>query len=127
MKKLIAIETKKYSSVIGAILDRYGRNAEIKINNTIFKGSDIEGLRHTWCTNRLICQTRDWELRINDEPLFGFHDHPRELWGVISGQEFLEQLRGQGVIRYQVLTVVDKVVEEGFIKRLIKRLTTRLS
>jgi hypothetical protein len=117
MNKLIAIKTKKYSTVIGTILDRYGKNAEIRINKTVFKGSEVEELRHTWCTNRSICQTRDFELRINDEPLFGFHDHPCELWGALSEQEFLEQLRQRGVVRYRV-----SVVKESFIARLIKRL-----
>jgi hypothetical protein len=127
MKKLIAIETKKYSTLIGAILDMYGRSAEIRINKTIVNGSEIEELRHAWCTNHSICRTRDFELRINDKPLYGFHDHPRELWADISEQKFLEQLRQKGFLRYRVLEIAEKVVKEGFLKRISKRLTTRLS
>jgi len=127
MNKPIAIETRKYSTVIGAILDKYGGSAEIRINKTIINESEMEEFRQAWCTNRSICQTRDFELRINGKPLYGFHDHPRELWADISEKQFLEEMRQKGFLKYRALEVAEKVVKQGFIKRIIKRLTTRLS
>jgi hypothetical protein len=103
MDKLIVITTARYSALFTQILRTYSEDSQIKIDGLVYCGHDISKLLSEWCTNEQIKRTLNFELQQHGQPLFGFHDHPRELWAAISELPFIKQLQKERLIRYRVL------------------------
>jgi hypothetical protein len=105
-QKLIALETRRYSAMFRRILMEYGERATIRIDGRTFSGeSGVSELVENWCTNARIKQTRKFVLEREGRALFGFDEHPRETWAVLTELAFAEALRKEGVARYRVLPV----------------------
>jgi hypothetical protein len=99
MSKLIAIETNRYSEFFRHLLAEYSDSA------VVIDGSQCSAPEalSAWCTNAVICRTRDFLLKQNDIELCGFHDHPNETWMVESELPFVQRLAAENIIRFQVL------------------------
>jgi hypothetical protein len=100
---LIAIETSRYSTVLRRILEAYVDGSEVRIDGSVFRGKEIRDLLANWCTNSRIKKTRNFLLSRDGRELFGFHDHPSELWAASSELQFVEALRLDGLARTRVL------------------------
>ncbi len=103
MANVIAIKTTRYSEFFRRILAEYSEGVTIEIDGKQHGPGDIAHLLKEWCTNSVICRTRDFTLRQKGVELFGFHDRPRELVAAISEQAFVERLEREKVLRFRVL------------------------
>ena len=103
MAKLISIETTRYSEFFRRLLCEYAESVTLEIGKDSYSSADVPRLLSEWCTNQEICGTRHFRLLRGDVELFGFHDHPRELWAATSELPFVEQLHSDAVVTYRVL------------------------
>ncbi|MCH7797112.1 MAG: hypothetical protein IID28_01540 [Planctomycetes bacterium] len=102
---MFAIETRRYSTVVRRILDRYNKDVQISIDGRHYKESDIPDLLKSWCTNRNLKKTIDFSLSCNDTPLFGFHDYPFGcFWVAETERLFVEQLADEKLLRIAHVT-----------------------
>lgn len=114
---MISISTKKYSTLFKRIFDVYAEDVEVFIDGKLYGDADISTLKQTWCFNRRVENTHDFWLKRDGRLLFGFHDHPAELYAAESELPFLEQLRKDKVIRYYIPQSVQS--RKGIIDTLI--------
>ncbi len=105
--EVLTIETSKYSILFKRIFSEraYCTDVLISIDGQQYADADIESLLATWCTNSTIRSTHNFQLSRAGQALFGFHDGPSELWAASSERPFLQQLRNEGLIRYETATV----------------------
>ncbi len=103
MDKIISIETTRFSELLKRILNLYNKNVQIRIDQKSFNEKDIEYLLNTWCTNKNIKSTVFFNLKQNDEELFGFFDHPYNFWADVSMLPFIEELANEKIIRFSIL------------------------
>jgi hypothetical protein len=99
MPKLVAITTSRYSTFFRRLLAQYSQNTVITIDGRKYKGDEQSQLLSSWCTNDRIKTTRNFLLTRESSELFGFHDHPSELWAAESERPFLETLAGEKIIK----------------------------
>ena len=66
---------------------------------------DIPDLLATWCTNNRIRQTHNFQLVQSGKEIFSFHDGPRDILVAYSELSFIQQLRAERLIRYDVVAV----------------------
>lgn len=104
--KIIWITTTKYSTLFQRILQTYTENVEIVVDGKHYADADLLVLLTTWCTNKRIKQTHNFQLSQCGRELFGFHDGPAELWAAYTELPFVQQLRAERLIRYEVVEVV---------------------
>lgn len=102
---VISIETRKYSTVIRRILLAYKLNSVVTINGDTYFGEGIDRMMDGWCTNRSITGTFIFEVTREGRPLFGFTDHPEELWAALSEEHYVRGLAEDRLLRYRILPV----------------------
>ena len=102
MIKAICIKTTRYSAFFKSLLAEYPQGVSIRIDEKEYSSSDIPVLLEAWCTNERIKKTRDFILSRGNEDLFGFHDHPDNLWAAYSELPFVERMHQEHVIRYEI-------------------------
>ena len=91
MKKLIGIETTRYSTLLKHILSEYTDNVTIKIGietytpgkYKLYCKDAIPLLSRDWCTNKNIKKTTFFSLKQNGVELFGWWDNPCNMWADI--------------------------------------------
>jgi hypothetical protein len=105
MDMVVGITTTKYSAVLRRILIEYTEGAQVVIDKRLYREEQIKELLTSWCTNRKIENTRDFQLIRDGQVLFGFHDHPSELWAAVSELPFVERLRDEHILRFELLSV----------------------
>ena len=123
--KLIGIQTTRYSAVMKRILGAYGTDVEILIRYQrarpdTFRDADVPQLLENWCTNDRVKKTLQFNLKQNGVELFGFHDHPDNLWADISVLPFVQDMATDKMIRYDVSEVREPKIWT-WIKRIIGR------
>ncbi|GEM_PF-2645924 len=96
---IYGLSTTRYSAVFKRILEHYGQGATIEIDERAFSAEDVPSLLATWCTNDNIIKTRNFRLVRGGIELFGFHDHPSELWASASEESFVRELLRERLIR----------------------------
>jgi hypothetical protein len=101
--ELIDVRTTRYSEFFKRLLDKYADGATVEIDGNRYSSSDFPKLIRDWCTNAKIRETRNFGLSRNGTEIFGFHDHPSELWAAISELPFVEQLASEGIVRFGIL------------------------
>ena len=99
--QFISIETKRYSEFFRRVLAEYAQDVCIEIDGKRHGSDHIPQVLKEWCTNREICRTRDFKLLRGKEVLFGFHDHPSELFAAMSERPFVERLEAEHILRYR--------------------------
>jgi len=97
---VLDIETTRYSAVVGRILKAYQMEVSVRIDGRVYQGSRIDDLLRDWCTNRNITSTINFEVMRGDVTIFGFHDHPNELWAAVSEEDFVVSLADEGLLRF---------------------------
>ena len=97
MQQLIAIETTRYSEFFRRLFAEYAAHITIEIGSSRFSSDDIPRLFAEWCSNAEICRTRHFRLLRAGVELFGFHDHPRELFAAMSERPFVERLQSEQI------------------------------
>ena len=110
MKKLIGIETTRFSTLLKHILSEYNDNVTIQIGIEThsprkfnsYSGEDIPALLKDWCTKRNIIKTTFFNLKQNGEELFGWWDHPENMWADMSVLPFIEGLAEMKIIRFDI-------------------------
>jgi hypothetical protein len=102
MASWIAIETTRYSEFFRRVLSEYAEDVSIEIDGKRYGATDIPWLLKDWCTNSKIRRTRDFTLQRRGVELFGFHDHPGELWASLSERAFVERLEAERILRCQL-------------------------
>lgn len=107
MQQLIAIETTRYSEFFRRLFAEYATDVTIEIGSSRHTSEDIPKLLVDWCNNTEICRTRHFRLLRARVELFGFHDHPQELFAAMSERPFVERLQSEQVLRYRVCNRVD--------------------
>jgi len=103
MSQLISIETTRYSEFFRRLFAEYADGVTIEIDTRRYSSGDIPHLLAEWCTNAQISRTQHFKLLRGDVELFGFDDHPRELFAAASERPFVERLRGEQILRYRLL------------------------
>ncbi|MBM3847870.1 MAG: hypothetical protein FJ405_16490 [Verrucomicrobia bacterium] len=102
MKQLIGIETTRYSEFFRRLFEEYAEGVTIEIGSSRYSSADVPSLLAEWCSNAEICQTQHFRLLRAGVELFGFHDHPRELFAAMSERSFVERLQTEQILRYRV-------------------------
>jgi hypothetical protein len=102
MDKVISIKTTRYSELFKLMFAEYADNVQITIDGKTYDSADISCLLGSWCTNALILKTQNFTLSRGSEKLFGFHDHPDELWAAHSQLSFVQRLHADHLIRYEI-------------------------
>ena len=103
--KLISIRTRRYSEFFRRLLREYASGATVVINQHSYPASEFPQLIESWCTNAKIAHTWEFLLLRGETELFGFHDHPDELWAACSELPFIERLASERIVRYRVCPV----------------------
>jgi hypothetical protein len=103
-KKLIAIETKRYSEFFRRLLQEYKVGSRVKLDGKTFGAEQLPQLIAEWCTNEQIKKTKDFKLSRGKIDLFGFHDSPDEMWAVETELPFVEQLANEKILRFRIMT-----------------------
>lgn len=107
MKQLIGIETTRYSEFFRRLFAEYAASVTIEIGNGRYSSADVPRLLAEWCSNAEICRTQHFRLLRSGVELFGFHDHPRELFAAMSERSFVERLQAEQILRYRVYDRAD--------------------
>jgi hypothetical protein len=102
MQQLIGIETTRYSEFFRCLFAEYSDGVTIEIGSSRYSSGDIPHLLAEWCSNAEISRTQHFRLLRAGVELFGFHDHPRELFAEMSERSFVERLQGEQILRYRV-------------------------
>lgn len=106
--KLISVVTTQYSEFFQRLFQEYTNETAVVIDLRHYSPSDFPKLIANWCTNAKISDTREFRLLCGSVELFGFHDHPDELWAAYSELPFIERLAAERIIRYRVLPASPK-------------------
>jgi len=107
MGEIIAIETKRYSTLVKRILENYSHDVVIKIDNTQFSESDIPQLLSNWCTKKSLKSTNYFVLKYKGDGLFWFFDHPDNMCAAISVLPFVKQLADEKIVKYEIIKKKD--------------------
>lgn len=102
MSQLLAIETTRYSEFFLRLFTDYRADVTIEIGGDRYSSGDIPRLLSEWCSNAEICRTQHFKLLRAGIELFGFHDHPSELFAAMSERPFVEKLQCEQILRYRV-------------------------
>jgi len=100
--RLIGIETTRYSAFFRCLLQEYGEGTLVKVDAVQYHSPQYAELAEQWCINEKIVGTRDFVLTRNGVELFGFHDHPEQLWAAYSELPFIERLAAEKIVRFKV-------------------------
>ncbi|GAA0427529.1 hypothetical protein GCM10009133_40000 [Cocleimonas flava] len=126
MNQLIGIETKRYSTFMKLVLEEFCENVSIQIGTGVTKSKiktyedkDIPWLLQNWCTNKKLKSTAFFSLKQNGEELFGFFDHPDNMWSDISTLPFIEKAASNKVIYFNV---VDRSEEKSWFSKLMNKI-----
>ena len=126
MNQLIGIETKRYSTFMKLVLAEFCTNVSIDIGTEISKSKiktyqdkDIPWLIETWCTNNNLESTAFFSLKQNGSELFGFFDHPDNLWSDISTLPFIEKVAKNKIIYFNV---VERAESKSWFSKIVKKL-----
>ena len=109
MGEIIAVETRRYSTVVKRILENYIHDVVIKIDNTQFSESYIPHLLSNWCTNRALESTNFFVLEHKGVDLFWFFDHPDNMCAAISVLPFIKKLADEKIVKEHVMKYLPKV------------------
>jgi hypothetical protein len=124
-KTVLGIDTTRYSAVVGRILTDYQNESSVKIDGRVYVGSEIDDLLREWCTNRNITSTINFEVTRDDVSIFGFHDHPDELWAAASEEEYVASLASEGLLRFRRMAWVPCPRWIELIRRGLRQLFSR--
>jgi hypothetical protein len=109
MAELIGIETTRYSTFFRRVFDEFNNNVIITIGesynpveNETYYDKDIPWLKDNWCTKKNLKESIFFNFRQNGEELFGFFDHPDNMWADISVLPFIEKLAEEKIIRFHI-------------------------
>jgi hypothetical protein len=100
---LISIETTRYSEFFRRLFNEYGNDTRASIDSRTVEGRDFAQFVDEWCVNDRIKQTKNFSLHRGKTELFGFHDHPRELWAATTELPFVERLAAEQIVRFKVV------------------------
>jgi hypothetical protein len=100
--QLITIDTTRYSQFFRRVLAKYTQDVIAEIDGRKYHPAEFPSLSNTWATNASISRTRDFVLKQGTKELFGFHDHPSQMWGALSELPFLQELAEERIIRIKV-------------------------
>ncbi|MBI5545880.1 MAG: hypothetical protein HY901_18480 [Deltaproteobacteria bacterium] len=100
--RVVCLVTRRYSVLIRRILEQYGQNATILIDNCEYQGGDVPKLLADWCTNRMIRRTLNFQVIRDGVAVFGFHDSPEDIWAAETELPFVEKLVAEKITRYEV-------------------------
>jgi hypothetical protein len=111
MKSLIGIEITRHSTFIKRVLNEFNRDVLIKISMEfyslnsvkIYHEEDIPELLRYWCINKNLQRTTFFNLKQNEEELFGFWDSPVNMWADISVLSFIERISAEKIIRFNIV------------------------
>lgn len=106
--ELISVVTTRYSEFFQRLFQEYTNATAVVIDLRHYSPSDFPELIANWCTNAKISETREFRLLCGNVELFGFHDHPDELWAAYSELPFIERLASERIVRYRVLPARSK-------------------
>jgi|GEM_PF-5370678 len=98
-----SITTKQPSVVVRRFLQARSAKVHIRIDRKHYTEADIPWLLETWCTNKNIRSTIDFEIRQDERPVFGFHDNINEAWADDSERDIVESLVRDKVVRMRRL------------------------
>lgn len=104
----MSVSTSRYSKFFRELFQEYGQQSVAVIDGIPFDSSKYPELIDNWCINKSILNTKNFKLVRGNLELFGFHDHPDELWASYSELPFLEKLAAEKIIRFQVMNVDPK-------------------
>ncbi len=110
MGEIIAVETRRYSTLVKRILENYRHDVVIKIDNTQFSESYIPQLLSNWCTNKSLISTNYFVLKHMGDGLFWFFDHPDNMCAAISVLPFIKQLADEKIVRYKIIKKKDSTL-----------------
>lgn len=113
----ISIETTRYSAFFRRLLQEYSEGTAAIIDGQRHSALEYPDLVKNWCTNARIKGTNEFRLLRGDAELFGFHDHPDELWAACSELSFVERVAEEGIVRYRVLPA--RPEQSGWLQRVI--------
>jgi len=99
--KLIAIETRRYSEFLRRVFESYKDADFAKIDDVEYPASKFSDIIITWCENAKILNTKNFVLVKDKRELFGFHDHPEQMWGAESEIAFIKQLATEKILRFK--------------------------
>lgn len=122
---VLGIETTRYSAVVGRILEAYQSEVIVRIDGRMYQGPQIDVLRRDWCTNRNITSTFNFEVIRGDVAIFGYHDHPDELWAASSEEGFVASLANERLLRFRKLQWVPSPSLSERFSEVIRRLFGR--
>ncbi len=91
MSKLIPVRPKNYRSVAMYAIQA-ARTPVVFVNRKPITDFSEAGP----LTQNGIRQMRDFEVRDVDKPIFGFHDHPDEMWVAEAQASIAEHCQAQG-------------------------------
>jgi len=94
---LVAIDTKHYSKVVRAFLNRFP-GALVRLDKKTVD-SDLE----EWCTNRNLKSLRDFSVSLGDREILSFHDAPDKMMASEDQLSFIEDLAAQKMLRFRIL------------------------
>src|SRR5689334_16341167 len=90
--KLIALRTKRYSTVIRRLIEHFSDATTAVVDRKRYARSEFPQMIASWCTNARIRATRDLHLLQGRAELAGFHDTPDELYIIASELPFVQEL-----------------------------------
>lgn len=102
-KRLISVETKRYSEFFRQLLEEYGSDSQVTIDGGTFIAAQFPQLIVDWCTNTQIKKTRNFKLSRGEIDLFGFHDKPDDLWAAETELRFIERLAADKLVRFKIM------------------------
>jgi len=103
-KALISIETQSFRKFFKAVCEEYKTEITTMIDGKEFYANDHDWLIANWCNRSNLSKTINFVIKKDDNEIFGFHDSPYNLWADVSQLDFLEKLRGQKIIKYDIYT-----------------------
>ena len=128
---MIGIETTRYSTLMKRILSEFNDNVTIQIGIETYSprkfktysGVEIPELLNDWCTKKNLIKTTFFHLKQNGEELFGWWDHPENMWADISVLPFIEKLAAEKLIRYNIAVSKPSKFSQ-FLKKIFRNRTT---
>ncbi len=124
MDKSILIKTTKYSLLFRRIFQTYTIDVEIIIDGKRYVDQDVSTLLTTWCTDKHIKQTHNFQISQHGRQLFNFHDGPTDIIAAFSELPFVQQLHAERIVRYEVAMVVPQRSMSTRLKAMVSKLLT---
>ena len=100
---LISIETRRYSEFFRRVFAEYLDEARVRCDSRFIEGGELAKFAVEWCTNERITHTTDFVFYRAGVELFGFHDHPSELWAAMSELSFIERLATEKLVHFKIM------------------------